>query len=88
MGLSTEDQKRLILDILKTHQSDQVTRRNELEQLSRLTANLQDQTNVGEVKQILDHLHTYCQQESLNADGASFTSSEDLTTLINDLETF
>ncbi|WEG13858.1 YtzH-like family protein [Pullulanibacillus sp. KACC 23026] len=87
MGLSAEDQKRLILDILKAHQSDQTTRRNELEQLNRLTAQLLNQTHSETPVQHLNALQTYCEQESINADGASMTSSEELDSLIQAFET-
>ena len=87
MGLSRNDQKRLILDILKSHQLDHVTRRNELEQLSRLVATLQDHTPSASETEALGALKTYCEQESVNADGACCTSAEDLSSLIQDFQT-
>lgn len=87
MGLSKEDQKRLILDILKSHQADQVTRRNEIEQLQRLAATLHNQANGFEENQALDELANYCTQESQNPDGACATSVEDIDTLIQKMET-
>lgn len=87
MGLSKGDQLQLILDILKTHQIDQVTRRNELAQISRLTTHLQNQSKSESEFTVLNSLQSYCNRESLDADGASVTSAQDLSTLIQDLKT-
>jgi hypothetical protein len=88
MGLSPQDQKHLILDILKSHQADQVTRRNELEQLSRLTSSLQGKASTSEEMDLLAAIHGYCQQEQQQADGAVLTSPTSLTALIEDMESY
>jgi hypothetical protein len=88
MGLSQQDQKHLILDILKSHQADQVTRRNELEQLSRLTSSLQGKASLPEESEVLNAVLAYCQQEQQQADGAVLTSPASLTALIEDVESY
>ncbi|HET6872440.1 MAG TPA: YtzH-like family protein [Sporolactobacillaceae bacterium] len=88
MGLSQQDQKRLILDILKSHQADQVTRRNELEQLSRLTQSLQGKATTSDEQNVLNAIQAYCQEEQQQPDGAVSTPSTSLTSLIEDLESY
>ena len=88
MGLSQQDQKRLILDILKSHQADQVTRKNELDQLSRLTLSLQDKASTSDEQNILNAIHAYCQQEQQQPDGAVLTEATSLTSLIEEMESY
>lgn len=86
MGLSKDNQKQLILDILKAHQTDQVTRRGELEQLSRLTSSLQAHAMTEKETQVLNALQAYCKQESLHADGASLTSLQEINSLVQNVK--
>ncbi len=86
MGLSRDDQKRLMLDILKSHQSGQMTRRNELDQLQRLTSTLQNQVMDFGEQETLNQIQDYYQVESQNPNGACETSAEDLNALIQKVE--